>query len=230
MARRQCAERFESKKKARKQAKKDERRKENTKTERESVIIACEDSVSAPLYFRSIFKDLTENHVIAASSFVIVKHGHTDPQGVLQDLLEYPDCEYFTHKWIVIDRDEERTNGGGHLLENYCQAITQAAKNKIKVAYSNPCFELWYLLHFEYRNTAIDRDEAFENLEQRIEYAKNKLPNLSIDQQNTAIRNAQNLIKSCIATNGQVNPETDNPSTTVHELVIVLNNFKQSNV
>ena len=228
MSRRQGAEGFESKKKARKQVKKDNQRTQNTRNERETVLIACEDSVSAPLYFRNIFHDLKVNHSIAASSLVIAKHNHTDPNGVLQDLLDHPDYKDFDHQWIVIDRDVERTNGGGHPLENFNQAITSANSKNIRVAYSNPCFEIWYLLHFEYRNTAMDRDVLIEKLVCDIQYKKNELPGLNQEQQNTAINNAQNLINSWKDIQGITKPATDNPSTTVHELVILLNRFKST--
>lgn len=125
MARRRYAEGFESNKKARKQAK-EANRTQNIRNERETLVIACEDSVSAPFYFRAIFNDLKKNHAIAASSLVIAKHQHTDPSGVLQDLLDHPNYQYFDHQWIVIDRDEERTNGGGHTLECFNQAIAKA--------------------------------------------------------------------------------------------------------
>jgi len=227
MSRRQGAEGFQSNKKARKQAKKDNERIKNTRDERKAVLIACEDSVSAPLYFNAIFYDLKINHAIAASSLVIAEHKHTDPLGVLQDLLDHPSYEDFDHQWIVIDRDEERTNGGGHTLECFNQAIAKADGKGIKVAYSNPCFEIWYLLHFEYRNTAIDRDELCKQLERDHQYKKNELLILNQEQQDTAIKNAQKLIKSWDAVQGITFPATDNPSTTVHDLVKLLNGFKK---
>ena len=227
MARRQGAESFESNKKARKQAKKTNRT-EASRDERETLVIACEDSVSAPLYFNAIFDDLKKNHKIAAASLVIANHNHTDPCGVLQDLLKHPNYQDFNHQWIVIDRDEERTHGGGHILENFNQAITRANGKNVRVAYSNPCFEIWYLLHSEYRNTAIDRDDLIGKLVRDIQYKKNKLPVLNQEQQNTAITNAKKLINSWQDSQGISRPATDNPSTTVHELVILLNRFKST--
>jgi len=227
MTRRQGAEGFVSGKKARKQDKIE--RKQNTRNERKAVIIACEDSVSAPLYFRALFAELRTNHSITASSLVIAQHQHTDPCGVLQDLLDHPDYEDFDYQWIVIDRDEERTNSGGHTVENFNQALTIAKSKMIKIAYANPCFEFWYLLHFEYRNTAIDRNELCRQLQKTIGYKKNELPKLSSNQQETAINNAKKLLASWVESQGKVTPATDNPSTTVHELVELLNGFKTLN-
>lgn len=206
------------------------KRKQNTRNEREALIIACEDKVSAPLYFNAIFDDLKRNHAIATSSLVVAEHNHTDPCGVLQDLLNHSGYKDFDHQWIVIDRDEERTNGGGHELENFNKAITKADSKSIKIAYSNPCFEIWYLLHFVYRNTAIDRDELNDILERDYQYAKNKLFTIVIDPklQETAIRNSKHLIKSWIEVQGTIRPVTDNPSTTVHDLIELLNSFKKN--
>ena len=227
MARRQGAEGFESNKKARKQAKK-ANRDQDTRDERKTLVIACEDSVSAPLYFNAIFDDLKKNHAIAALSLVITKHKHTDPGGVLQDLLNHPNYQDFDHQWIVIDRDEEKTNGGGHTAENFNKAIARANSKEIKVAYANPCFEIWYLLHFEYRNTAIDRDELVKQLERDHQYKKNELFKRVLDQelQDKAINYAKRLIQSRIDDQRKTSPATDNPSTTVHDLVELLNKFK----
>ncbi len=228
MPRRQGAECFVSNKKARKQAKIN--RTQNTRPERETVIIACEDSLSAPLYFCAIFDDLRKNHAIAASSLIVAKHQHTDPCGVLQDLLDHPNYQDFDHPWIVIDRDEERTNSGGHTLDNFNQAIAGAKSKKIKVAYSNPCFEIWYLLHFEYRNTAIDRDKLVKQLGHDYHYKKNELLILTQEQKNTAIKNAQRLMESWKGIQVTTKPATDNPSTTVHNLVELLSNLKLADI
>ncbi|NOQ34867.1 MAG: hypothetical protein GQ569_03125 [Methylococcaceae bacterium] len=218
MARRKAAEGFQSNKKARKQAK----RNQDSRNPRQTMIIACEGSKTEPLYFKAIFADLKRNHKIAATSLVIAKHQHTNPNGVLDDLLNHPNYQDFEHQWIVIDRDEERTHGGGHSLEGFNQAITRAIAKKIKVAYSNPCFEIWYLLHFEYRNTAMHRDELISKLEADYGYQKNQL--FQQGSVELAITNAKRLLDSY----GNLNPAHDNPSTKVHELVELLFNFKST--
>jgi hypothetical protein len=209
------------------------KRKENTRDERKMLIIACEDSVSAPLYFRTIFSDLKRNHAISAISLVIANHKHSNPTGVLQDLLNHRDYQDFDHQWIVIDRDEERTkkvndnSQSGHSLENFNKAMSNASRKGVKVAYSNPCFEIWYLLHFEYTSAAIDREKLVTQLEHKYQYAKNKLftPVLNQELQDKAIKNSESLIQSWIDINGATNPATDNPSTTVHDLVKLLKTF-----
>ncbi|MEY4505098.1 MAG: hypothetical protein RL154_1395, partial [Pseudomonadota bacterium] len=98
------------------------------------IIIACEDESSAPTYLRMFVKDLIDNKQITQDSFVIVKHGHTNPIGVLKDLLSYKkdDKKYsdFEHKWIVIDRDRQRANGGGHNSNDFNSALSSAQIKK----------------------------------------------------------------------------------------------------
>ncbi len=222
MARRQGAEGFQSNKKARKQAKIDSKRAQNIRIERETIILACEGTKSEPLYFGAIFSDLKKNHKIAAGSLIIAEHHHTNPKGVLQDLLDHPDYQGFDHQWIVIDRDEERTNGGGHQLDDFNGAISRAISKNIDVAYSNPCFEIWYLLHFEYRNTAMHRDELVAKLENDYGYLKNQL--FQQGSVEDAIKNADKLL----GIYDPVDPANDNPSTTVHNLISVLDTFKDN--
>jgi len=221
MSRRQGAEGFESKKKAAKQAKNEDKRKANIKEERQSIIVACEGTKTECLYLNNIFRSLKAEHEIASDSLVIAKHKHTDPEGVLDDLLSHSNYQDFTHKWIVIDRDIARTNGGGHTLVNFNGALARAKSNQVEVAYSNPCFEIWYLLHLEYRNTAIDRDKLVKKLETKYGYQKNTL--FQEGNVNSAIANAKRLLTLY----GRPNPAIDNPSTTVHKLFKVLESFKK---
>ncbi len=204
-------------------------RKQKNKVELVRVILACEGSVTERNYFQSIFDDLIMHQGIAKTSLIIAKHSHTNPQGVLQDLLDglAKDSD-FEHQWIVIDRDEMRPNGGGHSLKDFNSALSSAASKNIKVAYSNPSFEIWYLLHFEYRNTPIDRDQVIKMLGKYVDYAKNSKTIFAelLDCQATAIANAKRL-KETYQTAGRICiPATDNPCTTVYELVEVLNKLK----
>jgi len=224
--------------------KKDFKREVNDKTTVPDIIIACEDSVSSPTYFRMIVDNLIKQKIITQESFVIAPHKHTNPTGVLKDLKKYKKYQDFDHKWIVIDRDSQRVNGGGHSKEDFNNALKNAKSKKsnfhIEVAYANDSFELWYLLHFEYRNSAISRDEILKQVIKRLkEVDAYKFANLTKDNikqenytklifetlkplQNVAIRNAKKLLESYGEGH---NPESDNPSTRVHLLVEVLNSL-----
>ncbi|WP_430780005.1 RloB family protein [Actinoplanes sp. G11-F43] len=53
--------------------------------------------------------------------------------------------------WCVFDVDEHPNLG---------KAISLAEKNRINLAVSNPCVELWFLLHFTNRTAYLDRYSA----------------------------------------------------------------------
>jgi hypothetical protein len=231
-------------------AKVDFKRATNDRHTVNDVIIACEDSVSSPAYFKMIIEQLIKAKKITQDSIVIVPHdGATHPTGVLANLKNYKNqygktYKEFDHKWIVIDRDVAIVNAGGHTAQDFNNAIKNA-KNKRKdlnvdVAYANDAFELWYLLHFEYRTTAIIRDKIVQQVVKKLkEIEPHKFASLNRDNikqanyaklifetlqnsQSIAIDNATRLLNSYGENH---NPENDNPSTSVHKLVKILNSL-----
>lgn len=127
----------------------------------------------------------------------------------------------YARVWCVIDRDD-------HPMERYQRAF-EAAKpfSDVTVIWANECFELWYLLHFCYRDTGIGR------LDLRRELARPNRLNRRYDKADkevfarlqgrveVAVRNARRLLQS--------NPSPDtNPSTNVHELVEQLLKLKDA--
>lgn len=232
---------------------KDFKAKNKSKSKVPDIIISCEDAVSAPAYFKKIVDVLISNKQITQDSFVVVPHdGGTQPSKVLERLKKYSDTngktyKDFQHKWIVIDRDVERVNGGGHTSEDFNIAINSAKSKKqnlnIDVAYSNDSFELWYLLHFDYISTSFLRDEINARLIKKLkEKNPHKFAQLNKDNikqanytkhiydellglQEIAIKNAIKLIESYDV---EHNPECDNPSTSVYQLIEILNSLNKS--
>lgn len=127
-----------------------------------SFLIACEGKCTEPNYINGLVKYHKFQHLIADGTKVIIaKHQHSDPCGVITDLITMPNWQDYDEKWIVIDRDEVEFKGkgfGGHTQENFDNAIKSASENGISVACSNPCFELWIVLHFEYLQSVTSRD------------------------------------------------------------------------
>ena len=132
--------------------------------------------------------------------------------------------------WCVFDRDDWEPN-------DFNGAITCAEKNGIEIAYSNEAFELWYLLHFYYRDTAMSRKSYKGELTKKLreaklisnskKYEKNseEMYGFLEDKQSQAIKNAERLLEQY----HPPKPAKDNPSTTVHLLVEQLNRFVRGN-
>jgi len=117
----------------------------------------------------------------------------------------------FDEIWCVFDVDQHA---------NLTQAINEAQQSGISVALSNPCFELWIILHYEDQTAHIDRHNA-----QRRARDLGALDAKRLDPRNieallggyeAAKLRAQQLRQRHMG-NGS-NP-TENPSSTVWELV-----------
>ena len=119
--------------------------------------------------------------------------------------------------WCVFDRDEH---------ENVNVALDDARRNDISVGFSNPCFELWLLIHFEDQRAHIGRQDVVRKLRNYITGYEKSMENchdLVYDFEDSAISRAENL-RDWHRGNG--NAETHNPSTTVDGLVKSLSSIK----
>jgi hypothetical protein len=193
--------------------KKREVRKSSNKHILDNILILCEGEKTEPNYFNSIKRKF--------------KLSNVDIRGLGSNTDKITESAIKNHKdysqvWCVFDRDSFKShhfNRAFQMIEKY--------KN-IHIAYSNEAFELWYLLHFNYYNTGISRKRYFELLSELLgkKYEKNspEIYNLICDKENTAIKNAKRLLKLYT----EYNPEKNNPSTTVFELVEELNKFKNT--
>jgi len=187
------------------------KRRKNFKSLRKNFLIVCEGEKTEPFYFQS-FR-------VPKKVFDVLGIG-ANTESLVKKTIEIRDNESTSYDevWCVFDRDS-------FPIENFNKALSLAKKNRIQVAYSNEAFELWYLLHFHFHDSATSRTQYETMLTQRLgfPYKKND-PNMYehlFQLQETAINNAINLINSY----ANHNPATDNPSTKVHILVQKLNKY-----
>ena len=174
-------------------------------------LILCEGERTEPNYFRS-FR-------VPGVVIEVEGTGHNTVRLVQAALKRRREDDY-DQVWCVFDRDSFPP-------KNFNEAITLAEHEGIQVAYSNEAFELWYILHYEFLNTGISRDDYITKLEAKLgkKYKKNSndMYELLIDKQETAIHNARNLLSLY----APCQPAQDNPSTTVHLLVEELRRFSR---
>jgi hypothetical protein len=65
--------------------------------------------------------------------------------------------------WCMFDRDEH---------PNFARAVDLANRNNINLAISNPCIELWFILHFERHTAYIERQPAQRRAEDLLGCSK----------------------------------------------------------
>lgn len=119
--------------------------------------------------------------------------------------------------WCVFDRDD---NTDAMLLK----AEKNAAESGYSIAFSNPCFELWYLLHFADRVTPIDLSKDVVKLldnkdripgySKNIDYYEQLLPH-----RDKAIARAERLLKRLDQDHIKLLSRESNPVTNISELV-----------
>lgn len=145
--------------------------------------------------------------------------------------------KYEDHEvWCIFDYDVQY--GKEAQESDFNEAITLARSRGFHVAFSNDCFELWFLLHHQFITCQHHRDEYFEKLSdcwkpflngksygthgKNPKYAKDIYAHL-LPHQAVAIKNARNLHALYLA---QPRPyHAMNPCTTVYQLVETLNMY-----
>lgn len=183
-------------------------------------LIVCEGEKTEPNYFRAFPKKVGK--IIYDINF---DGGGISTIKVVEKAIELRNNskQKYDRVWAVFDRDSFKS-------ASFNSAILKAEANGIECAWSNEAFELWYLLHFHNRVTAMSRDEykhaieaavneKIKNKKKPFKYKKND-PNMfnllkEIGRQDLAIRWAKEL-------NDKINGEKFaiyNPNTQVYKLV-----------
>lgn len=188
------------------------------KERRERFLLCCEGVGTEPGYFNSL-ADFLRNRLIELIEVKIAEHETTDPKQIVEQakrLRAAADREAkrmhdqnlrYDQVWCVFDRDE-------HVHFN--EAIKQASDNNLDLAVSNPCFELWILIHFQDQTTGLTRQDARNKVRYYIPAYEKKISFAELKgHTDTAVRRARKL-ESDAKESGKV---TDNPTTGVWKLV-----------
>jgi hypothetical protein len=186
------------------------RRLESTRQPR-IILIVCEGSKTEPNYFKAF----PENHRVY-DEIDIHGTGYNTVSLVRKAIQLRNEAQKnrkpYQEVWCVFDRDS-------FPWEFFCEAITLAKHEKIRCAYSIEAFEIWYLLHFNYCDTALSRTQYKEKLTAALgtKYLKNdtQMYERLKNRQNEAIQNAKKLH----AFQGNKTISNQDPITTVFELV-----------
>ena len=132
-----------------------QRRRPTDAAKRRSILVFTEGSKTEPIYLTHWHRLYRERVIVTVDPF------HGTPLRIVeeavatrtQDLREARRGrgDAYDEYWCVFDIDEHPK------VED---AIELAADNGINVAVSNPCIELWFLLHFQDQHSFIDRSQV----------------------------------------------------------------------
>lgn len=187
------------------------------------ILIISEDTKSSTDYFKALIKEVqatcSGSEVVGIAKDSVVQGCGMSTTRLLEEAKSIRARRQipFDRCWLVFDKDD---------FSDFNKAIREATDAGFDVAWSNESFELWYLLHFRYQNTAIPRDKCTTALETEIQKCK---PSFKYDKgassmhtilaelgdQSQAIKNAERLQNNYQDTDYS----SHNPCTYVYKLI-----------
>ena len=152
----------------------DLRRRPASREPRRRILVICEGAVTEPKYFRAL-KRLFHNPALEieiddqhGTPKTLVAHAARRKKETAREAQRQRDAFLaYDEVWCVFDVDEHP------LLP---EARQQARDNGISLAISNPCFELWALLHFRDQTAAETRQKVRSLLKGHIPRYDKELP------------------------------------------------------
>lgn len=186
------------------------KRKIATRPERKTVVIFCEGEASEPDYIGA----LKRLPAIRANTSINIE---IDPeQGVPLTLVERAVSRSHDGEvdecWCVFDVEWPKNH------PNLRHAILLAGRHGIRVAISNPCFELWLILHFEDQTAFMSTGDA-ERRSRSLDGRTGKRIDADryMERRHQAARRAASLTKR--HERNQTTFPDDNPSSSMNTLI-----------
>ena len=170
---------------------------------KQSVLLLCEGKVTEPDYFRALQREYRLQSFILRFSFP------GGPTSIAQTAME--EKHRYDHVWVVFDRDEH---------SGYDQAVQRCRDAGIGVAYSNPCFELWLILHVMEMDSSLDRHAMQSRCQEHVQYPlnENKRPDYHWLMQESRVEVAEARAAAQLKKRFEEGSAQGNPSTKVGEL------------
>jgi hypothetical protein len=181
--------------------------------ELKTFVIFCEGKTSEPDYINGL-KRL--RHVRDRASINIeIDPRHGDPLILVRRAIERSKDAEVDQCWCVFDVEWP---------DNHPQlgrAVQLAERNGIQTAVSNPCFELWLILHFQDQTACLTTAEA-ERVSRGLDGRPGKAidPGVYLDHRQAAARRARQGADRH-ARNLTLFPD-DNPSSTMYKLLAAI--------
>lgn len=203
---------------------KGKRRHETRLPRADSIFIVTEGSKTEPAYFQALANRVIERR--GGSIDVRIEGVGRGTASLVEKAAELvsQSPKIYQHVWVVFDKDD---------FDDFDAAIDLAREYGFRTAWPNQAFEYWLLLHFEYSDAALDRsdwarklDTIFKQRGIREEGYEKNISDIydivtTFGNEQFAIANARRVLGNF---NGR-SPSGCDPSTTVYELVELLNSF-----
>jgi RloB-like protein len=186
-------------------------------------LIVTEGVKTEPHYFESLKRAIPRHAV----QHIDIKGAGDNTYRVVKLAKETREksLRHYDEVWAVFDRDS-------FPAEHFNQAIQQAKSWGIETAWTNEAFELWYLLHFQFVQNGMSREqyrpflerELTQRMGQPFTYQKNRADMYDLLQQYGDEKRAIEWAKQLESHfEGETDYANQNPCTKVHVLINALN-------
>ena len=184
--------------------------------QKSKILIAAEGKNKTEKTYFSNFEDSKKSYNITYA-----RGNNTDPLKLVKMLIKEIDelkldLQDDDVAYCIFDTDVDPNKN--KIIE---EAIQLARKNNIKIITSSPCFELWFLLHYDYTTANMDSEEVIKRLKEyypKYEKNINIYPDI-IKEIDLAIDRAKKLEKYQTDNNRRIGTVEANPNTEVYKIV-----------
>ena len=184
--------------------------------QKSKILIAAEGKNKTEKTYFSNFEDGKKTYNITYA-----RGNNTDPLKLVKMLIKEIDelkldLQDDDVAYCIFDTDVDPNKN--KIIE---EAIQLARKNNIKIITSSPCFELWFLLHYDYTTANMDSEDIIKRLKEyypKYEKNINIYPDI-IKEIDLAIDRAKKLEKYQTDNNRRIGTVEANPNTEVYKIV-----------
>ena len=132
-----------------------------------NLIICCGEKTEVN-YFTVICKQIEGNYPQETKIKFDIHYDNVDPlrmvnnvESINQEILKNNE---YNNVWIVFDKDDFKEDNFDNAIKKIKSYNEKSKNTNFYALWSNQCFELWVLLHFEMLYSNIDRNDYFKKL------------------------------------------------------------------
>lgn len=167
-----------------------------------------------PQYFGDALRNIKINKEIESMGITQFVYKEeilpVDPKGMAEKVLSFVKSHdlSFDEVYVVFDKDDFKDDNFDNavaMIDNL-NGIAKYPDTTFIALWSNQCIELWFVLHFEYLQSKLEREDYFNKLKGLLnlkhKYKKNigniyEMVSGSKERLSTAINNASKLLDRC---------------------------------
>lgn len=207
-------------------AARDLQRHQSRRSSYDKILIVCEGEKTEPNYFT----ELVNYYKLNTANVEIDGRCGSSPKSVLERaehlyVVEKNKGDAYDRVYCVFDKDSHETYN-----ETLDKIENKNPPEVYFVAKSVPCFEYWLLLHFEFTTRPFHRTGKSSIADEVIKELKKYIPSYKKGDEDifSQLKDQLEFAKANAirVQNSAKQNHTDNPSTTIHELIDYLQNIQ----